>query len=126
MPPPPWSGGAGPAVQPPRRSPPSPGARPGGAPSLSASGSSPRRRLPATPVTGSRVRRAAEASPGTRCPFESRTGEDTGPHPDRRPRTRAPGNPPLPPPLAGLSGCPADPERAPLPRALAGLLRPRT
>lgn len=112
MPPPPWSGGAGPVVQPSRRSPPSPGARPGGAPSLSASGSSPRRRLPATPVTGSRVRRAAEASPGTRCPFESRTGEDTGPHPDRRPRTRAPGNPP-PPPLAELSGCPADPGSSP-------------
>lgn len=88
--PPPWSGGAGPAVQPPRRSPPSPGARPRGAPRLSASGSSPRRRLPATPVAGNPVRRASEASPGTRCPFDSRTGETRVSTADRRPRAREP------------------------------------
>lgn len=123
MRPPPWSGGAGPAVQPLRRSPPSPGARPGGAPSLSASGSSPRRLLPATPVAASRVRLAAEASPGTRCPFDSRTGETRVPTPIGVP---APGRWGTPTPLAELSGCPEDPERAPLPRALAGLLRPRT
>lgn len=94
-----------------------------GAPSLSASGSSPRRRLPATPVAGRRVRLAAEASPGTLCPFDSRTGETRVPTPIG---VSAPGRWGTPPAARGALGLSCDPKRAPLPRALAGLLRPRT
>lgn len=124
MPAPPlWSGGAGPAVQPLLWSPPSPGARRGGAPSLLASGSSPRRRLPATPVARSRVRGVAEASP--RIPVPSIPGQG-----ERRVPTRigvpAPGrwgSPVRPPAHYAASSCGSRAGRPP--RALAGLLQQR-
>lgn len=119
--PPPWSGGAGPAVQPLLWSPPSPGARRGGAPSLSASGSSPRRRLSATPVAGSRVQRVAEASPRTPCPFDSRTGER---HVPTRIGVPAPGRLGAPVARCAPSSCGSGAGSSP--PALPGLLRPRT